>query len=153
MVKGWVYVITNKAIPGLVKVGFSLKDPALRAIELETAGIPYPFHVEYKILICGPRDIEQKIHRAMRDYHAAKEWFSCSVNKAIDVVNQIGGSLIHYHEASLSTPDLSPAEREALMAEMHIREQREREQRELDLAEADRVRTKFALRRQMDRKH
>ena len=25
--KGWIYVISNKALPGLVKVGYSTKDP------------------------------------------------------------------------------------------------------------------------------
>jgi len=32
--KGWVYVISNKAMSGLVKVGYSTKDPELRAAEL-----------------------------------------------------------------------------------------------------------------------
>jgi len=33
--KGWVYVITNKAMPGLVKIGFSMKDTEIRASELK----------------------------------------------------------------------------------------------------------------------
>jgi len=36
--KGWVYVITNKAMPSLVKVGFLTKDPGLRAKELGNTG-------------------------------------------------------------------------------------------------------------------
>lgn len=32
--RGWVYVISNPTIPGLVKIGFSTKDPLLRAEEL-----------------------------------------------------------------------------------------------------------------------
>ncbi|KFC76184.1 GIY-YIG nuclease family protein [Massilia sp. LC238] len=44
--KGWVYVITNKAIPDLVKVGYSRKDPELRAAELNNTGAPHPYMVE-----------------------------------------------------------------------------------------------------------
>jgi hypothetical protein len=36
--KGWVYIISNKAMPDLVKVGFSTKDPQLRAQEFDNAG-------------------------------------------------------------------------------------------------------------------
>jgi hypothetical protein len=46
--KGWVYVITNLAMPGLVKVGYSRKDPELRAAELNSTGTPHPFVVEYE---------------------------------------------------------------------------------------------------------
>jgi hypothetical protein len=33
-IRGWVYVIFNEAMPDLVKVGYSTKDPNLRAEEL-----------------------------------------------------------------------------------------------------------------------
>ena len=29
--KGWVYIITNKSMPGILKVGFSMKYPAIRS--------------------------------------------------------------------------------------------------------------------------
>ncbi|WP_295427803.1 GIY-YIG nuclease family protein [uncultured Thiodictyon sp.] len=32
--KGFVYVMSNKAMPGLVKIGYSTKHPELRAEEL-----------------------------------------------------------------------------------------------------------------------
>jgi hypothetical protein len=31
---GWVYIITNESMPGLVKVGYSSKHPEYRAAEL-----------------------------------------------------------------------------------------------------------------------
>ncbi len=45
-VRGWVYVITNAAMPGLVKVGYSLKDPSLRARGLGNTGAPHQYEVE-----------------------------------------------------------------------------------------------------------
>jgi len=37
-IRGWVYVMTNKSMPGLVKIGYSTKDPSARADELGTRG-------------------------------------------------------------------------------------------------------------------
>ena len=61
--EGWVYVLTNEAMPGLVKVGYTMKDPAIRAEDLsKETGIPMPFVVTYKALVVSPRDVEQLVH-------------------------------------------------------------------------------------------
>jgi hypothetical protein len=52
--KGWVYIITNKAMPDLIKVGFSSKDPELRAREFGGTHSPHPFIVEYEGLVIFP---------------------------------------------------------------------------------------------------
>lgn len=59
--KGWVYVISNKSMPELVKVGYSTKDPDLRAMELNNTGAPHPYTVNYELLIENPREIEQTV--------------------------------------------------------------------------------------------
>lgn len=45
--RGWVYIITNKSMPGLVKIGYTMKDPELRAAELYNTGSPHPYKVDY----------------------------------------------------------------------------------------------------------
>jgi hypothetical protein len=148
LVKGWVYVITNKAMPGLVKVGFSLKDPVLRAKELENAGMPYPFHVEHKILIHAARDTEQEIHRQMRQWHEAKEWFRCPVEQAIADITVVAGTRIFFEENSQSKSPRSAEEEIAQNRNLELKRQREREERAQQLEEAEKIRAKFALRRQ-----
>lgn len=91
-IRGWVYVITNKAMPGLVKIGYSTKDPTLRAQELGHTGNPHPYVVEFDILVEKPRDIEQTIHSSMREQREGKEWFRCTVEEAIRVVNATAGA-------------------------------------------------------------
>jgi hypothetical protein len=39
--RGWIYVISNNSMPGLVKVGYSMKDPEERAKELDHTGTPH----------------------------------------------------------------------------------------------------------------
>lgn len=93
--KGWVYVITNKAIPNLLKVGYSTKDPELRAEEFNGSGVPYRFVVEYDALVNGPRDVEQKAHSLLKAYHENKEWFKCDITTAITAIRQAAnGSVI-----------------------------------------------------------
>lgn len=89
--RGWVYVITNKAMPGLVKVGFSLKDPDLRARELDNTGAPHPYEVAYEALVPEPRDVEQKVHANLTSCREGKEWFKCDAIVAIEQIRNVVG--------------------------------------------------------------
>jgi hypothetical protein len=98
--KGWVYIMSNKAMPGIVKIGYSTKDPKLRAEELSHTGSPHPYNVEYEILIEEPFQIEQKLHKALSAQREGKEWFHCSVSDAIAVIkNNIVVSKIIYENS------------------------------------------------------
>src|SRR3990170_301465 len=97
--KGWVYVISNKAMPGILKIGFSTKDPKLRAEELNHAGSPHPYIVEYEILIEEPYQIEQKIHKILSDNKEGKEWFRCSVKDAIAAIKEIAATSFIYEQS------------------------------------------------------
>ncbi len=92
--KGWVYVISNKAMLGLIKVGYSTKDPELRAEELNHTGSPHPYVVEYEMLIEEPYEIEQKTHKLLSSKLEAKEWFRCSAEEAVAGIKQVSGNRI-----------------------------------------------------------
>jgi hypothetical protein len=91
-VRGWVYVFTTESMLGLLKVGYSLKDPILRARELENAGLPHPYVVEYEVFVCEPLEIEQCTHKELKDFREAKEWFRCSIGEAISAIRKVIGS-------------------------------------------------------------
>jgi hypothetical protein len=90
--RGWVYVITNKAMPGLVKVGFSMKDPDLRANELGNTGAPHSYVVEYEVMVRDPRNVEQRVHSSLSSVKEAKEWFRCTLKDAMDSIRSHVGS-------------------------------------------------------------
>jgi hypothetical protein len=92
--KGWVYVITNNAMPGLVKVGYSRKDPELRAEELNHTGSPHPYLVDYELLIDEPYQVERKTHKLLSAKREAKEWFRCTPEEAVAAIKQIAGDRI-----------------------------------------------------------
>jgi hypothetical protein len=91
--KGWVYIITTKAIPNLIKVGFSTKDPELRALELNNTGNPYPYKVEYDVLVNEPRAVEQTAHELLKNHHENKEWYKCSIEIAIAAIRKAAGTI------------------------------------------------------------
>lgn len=90
-IRGWVYVITNKAMPDLVKVGYSTKDPTMRAKELDHTGSPHSYRVEYDVLVQNPRDTERTVHAALADCREGKEWFRCPVQEAVGVIRRVVG--------------------------------------------------------------
>lgn len=93
-VKGWVYIITNRAMPGLVKVGYSMKDPSLRAAELNHTGNPHPYDVRYECLVKNPRDVEQTTHRRLVSHREGKEWFRCEIPAAIHQIRNAAGDTL-----------------------------------------------------------
>jgi len=64
---GYVYVLSNKAMPGLLKIGFTDRHPKVRAKELRTTGVPEPFEVEFAVRDDFARRIEAQAHRLMEE--------------------------------------------------------------------------------------
>lgn len=86
-VKGWVYIISNKAMPEMIKVGYSTKDPKERANELGT-GSPYAYQVEYEVLVDNPRKIEKLSHDILSFVNEGKEWFRCDISIALRAIKK-----------------------------------------------------------------
>ena len=113
-------------MPGLVKVGFSSKDPDLRASELNHTGSPHPYVVGYEVLTEHPRDIEKQVHRKLSECREGREWFRCTPEFAVSAVQQIvgGGAIVE----SFKRADRLKAEK--------IRRQHEEEKENQERAEA-----------------
>ena len=92
--KGWIYIITNKSMPNLVKVDYSTEDPEIKANALYSAAVPYPYVVEYDALVNEPSEIEQKTHEILEDYSENNEWFRCDVIEAVVAIREAAGDTI-----------------------------------------------------------
>ena len=90
-------------MPGLLKIGFSSKDPKERAAELsKDTGVPKPFVVEYEAHVENPKGYEQSVHKRLQQKRYGKEFFECSVEEAVIAIkNEVGSGLIYeeYHKA------------------------------------------------------
>lgn len=96
---GYVYILTNPAMPGLIKIGKTRLSPTDRAAQLHTTGVPRGFQVEYACHTPDPEAVEQAMHVAFgpRRVNDRREFFEIEPAQAIAVL-----SLHHQAEPSTS---------------------------------------------------
>ena len=89
---GFVYVMTNQSMPGLVKVGMSARNPALRAKDndLTSTGVPTQFEVKYSALFDDMCIAEKLAHQNLARYHYNKEFFKTDIATAIYAIESVG---------------------------------------------------------------
>lgn len=85
---GFVYVLSNEAMPGLVKVGMTTQLSEIRAKKLRTTGVPLPFKVEFRAATCMPTEVERAAHTALDDYRVSsdREFFQTTPSHAANTV-------------------------------------------------------------------
>lgn len=88
---GLVYVLSNRVMPGLVKIGMTTRseiDARLR--ELYTTGVPVPFDVEYacEVNASDCAKIERALHTAFEPQriNANREFFQIKKEQAIAIL-------------------------------------------------------------------
>ncbi|MDR3108887.1 MAG: GIY-YIG nuclease family protein [Planctomycetaceae bacterium] len=60
-----VYILTNQAMPGLVKIGITTDDVQNRIGQLNSqTGVPLPFEVYYAAKVASATDVEKALHFA-----------------------------------------------------------------------------------------
>lgn len=62
MAAGYVYILINHSMPGLLKIGKTIRDCRVRARELSTTGVPTPFQVAFELFSEDHEALERTIH-------------------------------------------------------------------------------------------
>jgi T5orf172 domain len=92
---GFIYVLSNSAMPGLLKIGFTVGRVEKRVAELNSAsGVPECFKIEKVFPVyANARQIERKIHSALGIFRSTRnrEFFRISVEYTIAVINALLG--------------------------------------------------------------
>lgn len=68
MSTGFVYIMINPTLKGLVKIGRTKRTSKNRAQELRTTGLPDDFIVVYDELVTDSILVEKKLHKRFDDY-------------------------------------------------------------------------------------
>lgn len=115
---GYVYILINASMPGLIKVGMTTRSVEERAEELSRAtGVPTAFVVAYKVEVNDCESGEKYVHSVLEDkgYRVNKnrEFFTAPLYVAVDAINEYKSSEGTYTERE----DKTPAEREYELAE------------------------------------
>ncbi len=98
MPAGYVYVLVNSSMPGLVKVGKTTKDPIERAGELSgVTGVATPFVLVFKQFCNDCNAAELQIHRALEvrghRISSGREFFRAEANDVIRLVIETANTL------------------------------------------------------------
>jgi hypothetical protein len=78
-----IYVLTNEAMPGLVKIGITSGDVSERIKQLDNTSIPLPFECFYAAEVTDAAKAERAIHTAFGDHRVrqSREFFKLSPDK------------------------------------------------------------------------
>jgi len=90
---GCVYILSNPSIPNLLKIGYTSKTARERAKEIDSTGVPTPFHVEYEAFVSNPKKTERKVHEILRSKRPNdnREFFECQLDEAITAIERVAG--------------------------------------------------------------
>jgi len=85
---GIVYVLTNPAMPGFVKIGRTTTEIASRMDGLYTTGVPLPFDCAFAVEVDDCKLVEDSLHRAFSPYrkNPKREFFNIEADQAIVIL-------------------------------------------------------------------
>lgn len=88
---GYVYILSNKKMPGLYKIGMTTRSIKERVEELNSqTGVPFNFEVEMYIVSDDPLQDESTIHLALNENRVNnKEYFEADIQEICGVARQI----------------------------------------------------------------
>jgi hypothetical protein len=93
-----VYVLTNPAMPCMVKIGRTSQDDAKTRIDqLYTTGVPVPFTLEYVCKVPNSEEVEKALHLAFAPHRVnpKREFFTIEPAQAIAILK-----LLHVQDAT-----------------------------------------------------
>ena len=151
---GWVYIFSNRTMPGLLKVGYTENDPISRAKEIsDSTGVPVPYEVEYQIYATHPYQLEQAAHKNLDNFRVNKkrEFFKCSYEDAVkairDAVNHLNSHKADFSFANEISHKMVRQELERKLAEKQKAREEEQRRRLQNEAEEQRRRLQNEARR------
>lgn len=85
--KGYVYILSNTHMPGLVKIGYTNRDVSLRARELSNnTGVPGYWTPIKSWKLSAAYQIEQKIFAALKENRISGEFFRFKPEEAVNAL-------------------------------------------------------------------
>ena len=93
-----VYVVTNPAMPGLVKIGKTTHAEAeIRLGQLFNTSVPFPFKLEFACRVTNPEEVERALHVAFAPdrVNPRREFFEIDAAQAIAILK-----LLHTEDAT-----------------------------------------------------
>jgi hypothetical protein len=85
----YVYVLENKYMPGLLKIGYTYNDPQIRASQIsKSTGVPGEFVVIHSQKCFNGLRVEKAVHEKLKEYRVTsnKEFFKVGIAFVKEVI-------------------------------------------------------------------
>lgn len=99
-----VYILTNKAMPNLVKIG-KTEDLILRMKGLYQSGVPFPFECVYAARVVDAAKVEKSLHFAFSKYRVNEN------REFFDIEPAQAAAILELLEVENVTPGITPVEK------------------------------------------
>ena len=88
-----VYILTNQAMPGVVKIGITGGTVEDRMRSLFSTGVPLPFECYFALEVVDSSNIEKKLHHGLDDFRVndSREFFEIDPEKAKALLSMVEG--------------------------------------------------------------
>lgn len=96
MSTGFVYILTNPSMPGIVKIGKTTRSVRQRCDELWQTGVPTPFTIYAEFRAPDCHTLEKEVHLALAAHRVSlsREFFTITPSEAEDEV-------AHWHRSQV----------------------------------------------------
>ena len=86
---GYIYILSNKSMPGVLKIGRSKLGGKQRASQLFTTGVPHPFKLEFEMFSRDYKAAEIIAHEKLDCYRSLsnREFFRVDLYDAVAAVS------------------------------------------------------------------
>ena len=93
MNRGYVYILTNDHMPGLVKVGRTTANPKIRARQLSSTGVPGEFIVKESEFSKDCKKLESMLHNLFQPtrVNSQREFFKFDADLAALILRVYAG--------------------------------------------------------------
>lgn len=111
MAQGYIYVLSNVSLNGLVKIGSTAFHAVARARQLSSAtAIPTPFVVAYETYVNHYQEFEKELHHRLSKHRVnpKREFFEISVESAVNMIIEMRNMPLYQPQDQYEAVELLP---------------------------------------------
>lgn len=109
---GYIYILENPSFQGLLKIGRTKDDTAVRARKLSAStSVPTPFFVSYEAYVNHYVEFENEVHKTLSNFRLStnREFFRMSLEDAVNVIDQLKKDPYYLPDTNYEAIEILPA--------------------------------------------
>ena len=93
----WVYILSNPALPNMLKIGYTKNEPEIRAKQISASTcVALPYKVEWAFQCFNGEQLEREVHAELATYRVnqQREFFDIPLAEAQEAIEKIGKNYV-----------------------------------------------------------